>query len=269
MMRPRPNPGGCPRRQRGDRAVSDLVGFVLIFGLVVSVVAIVSLAGMGSLESVRTAEQSQNAERAMEILADNMDDIHQRGAPSRATEISLEGASVRLGDEIQVIVRDSTDGGGDDSTFLTSRVFQVRPIIYDDGETELVYVMGAVFRDDRQGGTVVEHYSPVLDDDRALVPVVRTVSASSGSQQIQSSTVLVRASAIKRNVPVASTNDSVRYDHASINVSSPRQELWNRTLSRQDRLSCSQNDPDWVNCSLEPTTRLFVTETAISVEITE
>ena len=234
-MRPRPNPGGCPRRQRGDRAVSDLVGFVLIFGLVVSVVAIVSLAGMGSLESVRTAEQSQNAERAMEILADNMDDIHQRGAPSRATEISLEGASVRLGDEIQVIVRDSTDGGGDDSTFLTSRVFQVRPIIYDDGETELVYVMGAVFRDDRQGGTVVEHYSPVLDDDRAL----------------------------------ASTSDSVRYDHASINVSSPRQELWNRTLSRQDRLSCSQNDPDWVNCSLEPTTRLFVTETAISVEITE
>lgn len=262
-MTPRPTSNGREQPRTG-RAVSDLVGFILIFSLIVTVVAVISLAGMGSLESVKTAEQSNNAVRAMEVLADNMEDIHRRGAPSRATEISLEGASIRLGEEIEVVIDDP------DSAELSQQTFGIKPIIYDNGEIELVYVMGAVFRDDQRGGTVVEGYEPVVDDGRVLIPVTNTGSASSGVQQLQSSTVLVRAATIERSTPVNDTDPAVTYGNLHLNVSSPRQELWHRTLSESEDLSCSQNDPDWVNCSIAGThDRLFVTETWISVELSE
>lgn len=248
-----------------DRAVSELVGFVLVFALVVSVVAIVSLAGLATLDDVRAVEQTKNAERAMEVLSDNMADIHRRGAPSRATEVSLEGASMYLGQEVQIIVRNEGT-----QTFLEDRVFQVRPVVYDDGDTKLVYVMGVVFRDDTQGGTVIVPYDPVVSEDRALFPVVTTVSATGGSQQIQSQTVLVRGEAVNRQVRVADTDPDRNYQDVTFNVSSPRQELWHRTLSEDAGMSCTTGDPDWVNCSLpEDPKRLFVTETRIAVEITE
>lgn len=248
-----------------DRGVSELVGFVLVFALVVSVVAVISLAGLGTLEDVRAVERTKNAERAMEVLSDNMADIHRRGAPSRATEISLEGASVSLGREVQVIVRN--EGA---RTFLDDRVFQVRPVVYDDGDTKLVYVMGVVFRDDPRGGTVIVPYDPVVSEDRALFPVVTTVSATGDSQRIQSQTVLVRGEAVNRRVRVADTDPDRNYRNVTFNVSSPRQELWNRTLSEDAGLSCTTDDPDWVNCTLdEDPKRLFVTETRIAVEITE
>ncbi|MEF8851265.1 MAG: hypothetical protein V5A44_07615 [Haloarculaceae archaeon] len=246
-----------------DRAVSELVGFVLVFALVVSVVGLVSVAGFGTLEDVRDAEQSRNAERAMEVLSDNMADIHQQGAPSRATEISLEGASVSLGEETQVIIRNNGS-----PTFLEDRVFTTRPIVYDDGDTELVYVMGAVFRVDAQGGTVIVPYDPVIGEDRTLLPVVTTVSATDGGQYVQSSTVLVRGEAITRRVPVADTDSKRTYQDVTFNVSSPRQTLWNRTLSENAGMSCTTNGPDWVNCTVdEDPRRLFVTETRITIEI--
>lgn len=256
------------RRQDDDPAVSDLIGFILVFSLVMVVVAIVSLAGMSSLEATRTAEQTNNAERAMEVLADNMADIHERGAPSRATEIALDGDSMSLGEETLVVVRGRDTASG--STFLTSRVFQIRPIVYDTGDTRLVYEMGAVFREDARGGTVVVPYSPTLGDDRALVPVINTGSSTGGSQHLQSSTVLVRGTANTRAVPVADTDPGVTYDETYINVSSPRQELWNRTLSANRGLDCSQEGADWVNCTLrDDPNHLVVTETRIAVEIAE
>lgn len=246
-----------------DRAVSDMIGFILVFALVVSVVGLVSVAGFGTLEDVREAEQSRNAERAMEVLSDNMADVHQRGAPSRATEISLEGATMSLGEETQVIIRNNGS-----PTFLEDRVFTTRPIVYDDGDTELVYAMGAVFRVDAQGGTVIVPYDPVIGEDRTLLPVVTTVSATGGGQYIQSSTVLVRGEAIDRQVPVADTDPARTYQDVTFNVSSPRQTLWNRTLSEDAGMSCSMNGPNWVNCTVdENPRRLFVTETRIVVEI--
>jgi len=255
--------GDQPRRAR---AVSDLVGFVLVFSLVVSVVAIVSVAGVGTLQDVRAAEQTNNAERAMEVLADNMGDIAHRGAPSRATEISLEDASVRLGDLTYIQIRDPDTGS--DPAFLEDQVYRTRPIVYDDGNTELVYVLGAVFREDRRGGTIIEPWSGTFGEDRMLLPVTTVRSADDDAQQIQSSTVLVRASTTTRQVYTAQTDPGISYDHVWVNVSSSRPDLWDRMLSRKPSVSCTQNGPGWTNCSVgyEPE-QLYVTETQVAVEL--
>ncbi|QLH82788.1 DUF7289 family protein [Halosimplex pelagicum] len=249
----------------GERGVSDIVGFVMVFGMIASVVAIVSVAGLAGLESARDAQQTDNAVRAMEVLSDNMGDIAERGAPSRATEISLEDASLSLGAETVVTVRDPNESASDPS-FLENRTHKIRPIVYDDGDTELVYAMGAIFRDDPQGGTVVQSWSPVFDDRRTMIPVVTTVSATDTGQQIQSSTVLVRARANDRLVPVA--DDEGTYDDVWINVTSPRSDLWLEMLGRDSALTCSRSGADTVSCHLdEPPERLYVTEVRIAVEL--
>jgi len=251
----------------GERAVSDLVGFVLVFSLVVSVVTVVAVGGLDSLEATRDAEQTNNAERALEVLADNMDDLHERNAPSRATEISLQDDSVYLDDDVLIEVRDP-DVAAHPSSFLTRTTFNVRPVVYDRGETELVYVMGAVFRVEREGGTVVRSWSPVLDRDRTVIPIVDVASATGGPQSLKSDTVLVRAQVNRRLVHVADGDAS--YDHVWINVTSPRHELWERMLTDHPRISCPSPDPDpnEVQCQLEYTPeQLYVTSTRISVEI--
>ncbi|MEA5386913.1 hypothetical protein VB779_07480 [Haloarculaceae archaeon H-GB11] len=94
-----------------ERAVSEVVGFALVFSMIVAMVAIVTLGGMGQLQSARDFEQANNAERAFEVLADNLADVHQRGAPSRATEIDLEHAQLFVGDPVTINVSGEDTSG--------------------------------------------------------------------------------------------------------------------------------------------------------------
>jgi hypothetical protein len=259
----RSKPAGAVGRGSERRGVSDLIGFVLVFSLVAAVVAIVSLAGLASLEDARDAQQTDNAELAMEVLSDNVADITERGAPSRATEVSLSDASLTLADPIQIEVRDPT--GPPDESFLTTRTFNVRPIVYDDGGTELVYVMGAIFRAERQGGTVVQPWSPVVSADRTMVQVVNTGSATDGVQLIESSTVLVRTNGNQR--VVAAEDDTSAYDDIWINVTSPRRDLWERMLDDHPAMDCSTTGPETVECEVTVDPRdLYVVEHRIAVD---
>lgn len=273
-MTPGPPSGGPPRPQRpggsggptgDDRAVSDLVGFILVFSLVVSVVAIISIAGLDTLQSARDAEQTNNAERAFEVLSDNVDDVIERGAPSRATEISLNDNAVALGEETTIEIRDPDEGSGDPS-FLINRTFKVRPVIYDAGDTELVYVMGAVFRDEREGGTILDSWSPVLEPGRTHIPVVNTKSTTGGTQSVQSSTVLVRTVSNQRVLEVA--NESASFDDVWINVTSPRQDLWFRMLDEESALDCSTVGTQTVECQLTYVPeRIYVVDHRLAVSL--
>jgi len=252
-----------PASRVPERAVSDLVGFVLVFALVVSTVGIVSVAGLDTLQSARDAERINNAERAFEILRSNTADIYQRGAPSRATEVSLDDASLALGDQIWFNVSDPGTGGG--PSFHNASV--VRPIVYDSGDTRLVYVMGAVFREQRDGGVVVQPWSPVIGQDRTVIPQVKTTSATQTGQSVKSSTVLIRASANRRRVRLSETGGA--YDDVWINVSStPRADLWARMLGDHPQIDCPTVRDTSVECSMTDTPqRLFVTETWIAVSL--
>jgi len=267
--RERPGRSGTGRERPGrtvelDRAVSDLVGFVLVFSLVISVVAIISVGGLNALQTARDAEQVNNAERAFEVLSDNVDDVVRRDAPSRATEISLSENSIRLADPIQVEVRDPNQS---DPTFLENRTFQPHPIIYDAGGTELVYVMGAVFRVESDGGgTVLESWSPVLEPERTHIPVVDTASATDGNPSIQGSTVLVHAIANSRRVAVG--DESGQFDDVWINITSPRRDLWLRMLDSHPELSCSTAGPQRVECQLGYVPqRLYVVDYRLAIAL--
>jgi len=201
-----------------DRAASEVLSFALVFGLVVTSVAIISVAGLDTLQDTRDAEQLNNAKRAFDVLSDNLADLHQRGAPSRATEISLENARLYTADNVTINVSVyDTSGPG-----RVSVTRAVTPIVYEGNrDRALVYEGGAVFHTTRDGGRIDRDPPVVTRQDRLLVPIVQTRLANARS--VSGTTVLVRASRDGTMLPV---KNGTQVDNVSVNVTSPRSGLW-------------------------------------------
>lgn len=211
-----------------ERAVSDIIGFVLVFSLVTLIVGAVYISGMGGLEGARSSERLTNAERAFDVLSENMDDVVDTGARSRSTEIKLSNAQLGFGDPVEFEVNMTSDPG-------TNYTATVRPIVFSIGDTDVVYVNGAVIRSD-PGGSVMLHEPTMVSGDRTLIPIVVTRGRSSGIGG--SGRVLIRS--------VEATNDVVRFDDPSgstydveISVTTPRTRAWERYLETRFGTTCS------------------------------
>ncbi|MFC7028486.1 hypothetical protein ACFQH8_15755 [Halomicroarcula sp. GCM10025710] len=187
-------------------------------------VAIVSVSGLGSLQDARDAEQLENAERAFDVFADNLADLHRQGAPSRATEISLAQAQLATEDNVTMSV-EIEDGSA--STFTQS--WEVRPLVYSGNQDrELVYEAGAVFRTNRDSGIVVREPPLAVNDDRVLFSIIGL-----NSPQVQSlggSTVLVRTD--HRAADVVYTNTTGGITRFEVTVRSPGRRSGPTTSSR-------------------------------------
>lgn len=255
-------------RDDQDRGVSDVIGFVLVFGLVATTVAVITVGGLDSLQEVRNAEQSNNAERAFDVLGDNMEDVFTEGAPSRATEISLTRAQISMTSEITVNVTwedTSTPGSGSYSTST------VTPIVWEstsEADANVVYSLGAVIRDDPgEGGTVIREPPFILQKERVVIPMVRTWVDQPVSYT--GSTVRVRGKATQRSVINRSTDGS--YDRLWLNITTPRADTWQQYLDRKsmtdDCTVYDTSDGDKVGCEFETPSEVYITGHQIRVSI--
>lgn len=255
-------PGGPGGR---DRALSEVVGYILVFSLIFLTVGFVSLSGLPTLDAAKESEQVQNAERAFDILDNNLEEIYKHGAPSRSTEISAESGTVELRDPvtINVSVTEATSG----NVTYTNR--QITPIVFTGiGATEYVYSAGAIFSQQPGNSFMISEPPFEFDDNRGFVTIVRTFS----KKQISASggTVLIRATSASRSVEVADTSlQETEYEQLTINVSdSPRLDSWEEYLKSElpnpdcttgDRLSCSVDLED------EDIKQTFVTVQGIEI----
>lgn len=190
-----------------DRGVSDLIGFVLIFGMILSTVGVVYVYGIGGLEDARGAERVNNAERAFDVLADNVADLVNRDAPSRATEVKLADADLGFGESTTVRITLPNVAG---SPFTEK---SIDPIVYSaDDTTEIVYANGAVIRTDRSGGVMLQNPPTVFTTQNgnrvAALPLVETRSEGPVRQVGGSSTVLIRSKAVTRDLLMERTDPS-------------------------------------------------------------
>lgn len=247
----------------GDRGASEVLSFALVFGLVVTSVAIISVSGVQSLQSARDAEQLNNAERAFDVLSDNVEDVARRGAPSRATEINLAGAQLVAQHNVTMKVTLVDDGGHDE---VVER--QIRPIVYEGNrERTVVYEAGATFRTTRSGGTVVAGPPLVLDSNRGFVQIVALQSRN--RQSAGGTTVLVRT--IERSTELAVADRSGSFDDLVVNVTSPRADLWATYFEERGFTSVAGGTnaagDEFVTYERPAPDTVFVTVSEIDVEI--
>ena len=235
-----------------DRSVSEVLGYILIFALVISSVAFVSLFGTPALEGVQENEMASNAERALDVAAANFAAVYERNAPSRATEIDLGGSSMYYDDPVTITV----DIDGDEHTT------ELRPVVLRVSDrTSLVYEGGAIFRVEGDGGTIRREPPMLLSDDRVQVPLVNTTTPA--NESVSGTTILLRGVSQDRSVLATETDETVE-----ITVESPRYELWKRYFEGKSAVEdCDTPGDETVTCVItNPDPDLiYVTEQEIEV----
>lgn len=212
------------------RGVSETIGFVLVFSLIVLTVGVVLTAGYGSLQDARDAERVNNAERAFDVLADNLEDITYRGAPSRGTEIRLVEASLGTGPPTYLNV---TGLNGGNPVFTTGN-YSTDPIVYASEDTRIRYAAGGVARIQEAGSVMVVPPKFVLSGGHAVIPLVQLSvedTTVAGSQ-----TVLVRTERRIREIVVSDDNG---VETLQVNVSTPAPGAWSSYLRGQG-LDCTK-----------------------------
>ena len=240
-----------------NRGVSHVVGYVLVFAVVMASVGVLYGSGVGTLEGVRDAEQVDNAERAVVALAQNFEAVDRGHAPGRAGEVRLGGGRLAVDETTEFRVR--VERGG---TVVQERL-GVGALVYEYDDTAIRYEAGGVFRVG-EGGSVLAR-RPAFDctDDRALVSTV-SVRATDGTEAVsEDDTVVVvgrraeAATVFPRSVTPQTEGDAtVRFEV----VASPSAEAWGRYLTDNGWTRSG----DTYECTAD---RAFVRRTILDVAI--
>ncbi|MFW5948921.1 MAG: DUF7289 family protein [Halolamina sp.] len=239
------------------RGVSEAIGFVLVFSLVLLTVSTVFTLGYSGLQDARDAERVNNAERAFDVLANNIEDVSARGAPSRGTEIRLAEARLGSGPPTQINVSGYHDNGS--AAFSPTGNYSIDPIVYEAEGTRIRYAGGAIVRNQSDGSVMLHEPSFVLSEDRAIIPVVQL---SVTDREIAGSrTVLVRAERRLRSVDV----DEREIDQLEIALTTPEADRWAAYLDEKDGVSCDPPAGDRVVCETDDPERVTVIHVEIAV----
>lgn len=236
------------------RGISETIGFVLVFGIVVSTVAVVYVGGFDALTGARDAQQFSNMERAFDVFDSNVEDLAVRGAPSRTTEVLLSDGAIVFGSPVTF----NASAGGENYYSTT-----IRPVVYraDDGD-ELVYVNGAAFR--QYGDRAVMFDEPrIAGTERTLVPFVITRAGSSNVSTDNTRRLLVRTSVTDREVRTFRDAD------VNLTITSPRAAAWERYLEEEFGTNCdgpADGRTGEVECSL-PGDDVLVQAVVVNVEL--
>ncbi|ELZ43696.1 hypothetical protein C464_16142 [Halorubrum coriense DSM 10284] len=218
-----------------ERAVSDLVGFILSFSIILLSVSVVYTGGFAAITDQQEAEQMHNTERAMTVLAENFRDIERGNAPTRAGEFRLSGGRLSLDRAARFTV---VVGLNNSTVPVTVRT---RSLSYEKEGTEISYENGAVLRTDGEFGFMARAPTVTCRADRAIVSLVeidprgnRTSTSGEGSVLV---TVTKQDSGIyyprQENGTVVNEADAAR--NVTIRVEESRhEEGWENWFEERD-----------------------------------
>lgn len=181
--------GGGDQSNR-ERAISDLVGYVLMVGVIFVGVGLTATIGVDHIESAQLDRNVEGVERAMELLEGNVDEIQTARSSVRTTSLSVSSGSIAIeAGAGSTAVTVNVSGGGDSPT-----TYRMGSVTYRFDGGAVAYEGGGVFRrTDAAGSTALVRAAPtfICRDDRAIVSIVTLQgpatgrSFSGGSIQLQ------------------------------------------------------------------------------------
>lgn len=225
----------------GDRGVSAVLSFVLVFGLVLGSVAVLSVAGFGLLDDQREAEELRTAERGMTDLATDLDELARYdGLERRTGALPVGGGTLVVdggGTELEVVV--------DGDPVADEGAIELGTLSYRSGSGTVVYDGGAVIRSDETGSRLRRQPAATCRDERAIVSLVRI--ETDGRSIHTGGQVAVTARAVERSSHTVDVDDAVTITA----VDTDHERAWD------------QLEREWTDCGPE---RVRLTVTTVSLE---
>ncbi len=207
-----------------NRGQSEVLGYVIVFSIIIGSVGMVYATGYPSLESAREATATENVEKAFDVMNENIRDIQQRGAPSRATEIRIAGGTLDLEDPatVRVYVENSTNSSNNATTS-----FDTAPIRYVDESGRVVtFEAGSIIRGNGTQSAMIQGPSWTISDGAAIFPVKTLVPRGDTRSVGGETTVLVLTQLSSSSAPgsyqVGNSSDAI----VNITVHSDNTGAW-------------------------------------------
>lgn len=163
---------------RDDRGVSEVLAFVLVFGIILSSVTILSVTGFQALEGYQEVEQQRNADRAMLTLADNFNDVlRYDGVEERYGELAVRGGTIAIDEDGGAKINIDVEPGSGE---FDDKTITLGSFTYESGGDTISYEGGAVIREAESGGVVLSepHLRYNADRDVAIVSLVKITGDS-------------------------------------------------------------------------------------------
>jgi len=262
-----PGPGRDPKTTRRSplgadtRAVSELVGFSLTFGVVLVSVTLIATLGFGQLTDFRDAQQLDNAEQTMEIIGQSLESLEEGDAVIRSEAMDLSGAAIEVqkGSIAKVSVFNSSGGR------LHSELLDLNALVYSQGSTSIAYENGATYRFESHGSVMNTEPKFVCDDDVAVLSFV-TVKDRRDSGRISAGEVSIRATRSDTRLvyPMNRTGgNATNGANVTVEMTSPREEPWIDHFESADNWNTSGTT---IQCggSLD---RVYVRQTNVSLAL--
>ena len=220
-----------------DRAVSEAVSYVLIFGLITTGTLLVALQGGPAITNTQDEQLAENVQRAAVLLQDRVNEMVRQQAPSR--EVSLDVQDIRVGVGGMEPARfniTATDTSGNSTQVVDTETDPVY-IQKTAGNIDLTaaYVNGAVLvgqRDRNETWTMSSRPSWAI----------RTSNSTSEVRSIFMSTVATEGSSAVSGQGVGARilferisqegESLAGTEEVEISVDSPRSDAWEEYLRR-------------------------------------
>jgi hypothetical protein len=215
-----------------ERGVSAVIGFVLVFAMVLLMTGLVYTAGTGELRELRDAQQTESVQRAFAAVDADVTDVVRDGAPLRRSTVRIRTGALTYGDPVEFNLTVENRSGHYGAT--------TRPLLFrQNNRTELAYTAGLLARSGSGGGWAVVRDPPMRFDDWALLSyiVVRPV----GDRRVEGARAITIETRIgTRYAPYRAAAPAGQSLNATLNVTgTPRAAAWGRYLEREAGATCA------------------------------
>lgn len=234
-----------------DRAISDVVSFVLTFSVIITSVGLVTVVGFAQLEAFEEDEQLQSAEVTFELFAQSFDEIEESDAEKRTEAIDLSGGSLLVDQPSSSATVTVSTGSGP-----VSESFELNALAYRLGDTEIAYENGATLRgaQDWESGIINHEPGFVCTEETAVLSFV-TVGMDRSIQRAGSGTLRVTATrentSLLYPVETAGRNASGATG-VTFEIDSPRATQWEQYFDRADGWAITASSGSTVEVTCDP-----------------
>lgn len=212
--------------ETGKRAVSEVVGYVIVIGIIITSVGMVYSNAFPLFTDTQDRETFKNAEEFLSVLRGNFDDMTERGIQKRGTEVRLKDSAL-----------DIRDGSVENASMEIAGIFdtgaEIEPIAYETPQGELVYENGAVFVESESGAAMMKDPGWSFTEDSVVMSGVITQHATAqGTRRIEGDGIVFVRSRVLREV--SKTVQESSHGTVRIDINSPRVEAWEAYFNQLD-----------------------------------
>lgn len=244
------------------RGQSEVLGFVLIFSIVILSVGLITVSGVGNLQGLQENAQLNNAESAFSVFSDNIEEIYQRDAQTKSTEVRLSETQLQTSNDATRI-KVNIDGEGEVQNTTSDSL----EYITDGGK--ISYDTGSIFRQDENQNALMKETPPfIIKEDYVFIHTVTFDGkiAFSGTRNI-----LIETDKSDQSVDYLSSNDG---DDIQIELSTSPEKVtaWERYFDQQEETTVVSSNIDNGKLTVDITPNsdatVIVKETVLKIDET-